>query len=109
MRDFSIEDSSLLMAFRSHSVNSFKANFSSIHKRDMSCPLKCDSHHEDIQIHLMSCTSTFSRLDSIYIEETKYIKYSDIYGEPNSQMTAVRHLSTLLDVRKTVLEEIQAG
>ena len=97
------------MAFRSHSAKGFKANFSSIHKKDMSCRLKCDSHHEDSQIHIMSCSSILSRLDDKYIQETKDIKYSDIYGEPHSQKTAVRHLSTLLDVRKTILEEIQTG
>ena len=91
--DFSIEDCNLLMAFRSHSAKGFKANFSSIHKKDMSCPLKCDSHHEDSQIHLMSCPSIFSRLDSKYMQGTKNIIYSDIYGEPHRQKTAVRHLS----------------
>ena len=72
----------------------------------MSCPLKCDSHQEDSQIHLMSCSSILSRIDSKYIQETKNIKYSDIYGEPHSQKTAVRCLSALLDVRKTILEEL---
>ena len=106
--DFTIADCSLLMAFRSHSVNGFKANFSSIHKKDMSCRLKCDPNQEDSQFHLTSCSSIFSRIDSKYIQETKYIEYSDIYGEPHSQKTAVRHLSTLLEVRQTILDELQS-
>ena len=107
--NFSKTDCNLLMSLRSHSVKGFKANFSSVHKNDMSCKLKCDLNQEDNQFHLMSCINILSRLDSKYIQETKYIKYSDIYGEPHSQKTAVRHLSTLLDVRKTILEEIQTG
>ena len=74
----------------------------------MSCPLKCDSHHEVSQIHLMSCTSISSRLDSKYNQETKDIIYSDIYGEPHLQKTAVRHLSALLVIRNTILEERQS-
>ena len=106
--DFSMEECNLLMAFRSHSVRSFKANFSSIHKKDMSCPLQCVSHHEDSQIHLMSCKSIFSRLDSKYTQETKDIIYSDIYGEPHRQKTAIRHLSALMVVRNTIIEELQS-
>ena len=96
------------MALRSHSVKGIKANFSSINKEDMACPLKCDvSNPEDNQIHLMSCESICSRLDSKYIEQVKDIQYSDIYGDLSSQKAAVRHLSSLLDIRRTILEELQ--
>ena len=106
--DFSKEDCNLLMAFRSHSVRGIKANFSSIHKKDMSCPLVCDdSNIEDNQIHLMSCSKILSRLDSKYLQQVKDIKYCDIYGDLHSQKAAVRHLSILLDTRRTILEEIQ--
>ena len=106
--DFSKPECDLLMALRSHSVKGIKANFSSINKEDMACPLKCDvSNPEDNQIHLMSCESICSRLDSKYIEQVKDIQYSDIYGDLSSQKAAVRHLSSLLDIRRTILEELQ--
>ena len=107
-RDFSKEDCDLLMAFRSHSVRGIRANFSSKHKENMACPLKCDpSNPEDNQIHLMSCQSIISRLDGTYIEQVKDIKYSDIYSDIHSQKAAVRYLSSLLEVRRTILEELQ--
>ena len=76
----------------------------------MSCPLKCEgSNHEDNQIHLMSCKSIFARLDRKYIRQTQNIKYTYIYREPHSQREAARHLSTLLDVRRNILEELQTS
>ena len=108
--DFSKEDCNLLMALRSHSVRDIKANFSSIHKKNMSCPLVCDdSNIEENQIHLMSCSKLLSRLDSKYLQQVKDIKYSDTYGDIyiHSRKAAVRHLSILLDTRQTILEEIQ--
>ena len=104
--DFTKEDCKLLTALRSHSVQGFKANFSSVHKNDMSCPLKCDdSNNEDSQIHMMSCKAILSRLDMKYIQETENIKYTDLYGSVHNQRIAVRHLSTLLDVRRNTLEK----
>ena len=108
-RDFSKADSDLLLALRSHSVRGIKANFSSIHKEDMSCPLKCDTPSpEDSQIHIMSCLSICSRVDSKFIEQSKDILYSDIYGDIHRQKAAVRHLSSLLDIRRTLLEKLQS-
>ena len=108
--DFSRDDCQILTALRSHSLQGIKANFSSVHKNDMSCPLKCEcSTHEDNQIHLMSCKSIFARLDRKYIEQTQNIKYTDIYGEPHSQREAARHLSTILDVRRNILEELRTS
>ena len=96
------------MALRSHSVKGIKANFSSINKEDMSCPLKCESPcPQDNQIHLMSCPAIVSRLDRVQIERSKHIKYPDIYGDIPVQKAAVRHLSILLDIRRTLLEELQ--
>ena len=76
----------------------------------MACPLKCDdSSPEDSQIHLMSCKSICSRLDGKYIEEAKDIKYSDIYSDIHSQNASVRYLSSLLEVRRIILEELQTS
>ena len=76
----------------------------------MACPLKCDdSNPVDSQIHLMSCQSISSRLDGKYIEEVKDIKYSDIYSDIHRQKAAVRYLSSLLEVRRTILEELQTS
>ena len=106
--DFSKIDCDLLMALRSHSVKGIKANFSSINKEDMSCPLQCEvPGPEDNQIHLLSCQAIISRLDRGQIEKAKDIKYSDIYGDILGQKAAVRHLSILLDIRRTVLEDLQ--
>ena len=106
--DFSKTDCDLLMALRSHSVKGIKANFSSINKEDMSCPLKCESPcPQDNQIHLMSCPAIVSKLDRDQIERSKHIKYPDIYGDIPGQKAAVRHLSILLDIRRTLLEELQ--
>jgi hypothetical protein len=57
----------------------------------------------------MSCKSIFARLDKKYIWQTQNIKYIDIYGEPHCQREAARHLSTLLDVRRNILEELQTS
>ena len=96
-RDFSKDDCDLLMAFRYHSVRGTKTNFSSIHKENMACPLKCDpSNPDDSQIHLMRCQSIISKLDGKYIKEIKDIKYCDIYSAIHSQKAAVRYLSSLL-------------
>ena len=74
----------------------------------MACPLNCDfSNPEDNQIHLMSCQSILSRKDSKYREQVKDIKYSDIYGDLHCQKAAVSHLSSLLDTRRAILEELQ--
>ena len=57
----------------------------------------------------MSCKVIFARLDRKYILQTQDIKYTDIYGEPDIQRGAARHLSTLLDVRRNILEELQTS
>ena len=109
-RDFSKADRDLLMALRSHSLKGIKANFSSINQGDMSCPLKYDiSNPEDNQIPMMSCQSICSWLDSKYIEQVKDTQYSYIYGDLRSQKTAVSHLSYLLDIRRTILGELQTA
>ena len=38
----------------------------------------------------------------------KYIKYSDIDGDIHSQKVGVRHLSILMEIRRTILEELQS-
>ena len=87
-----------------------KANFSSINKKNMACPLKCDnSNPDDSQIQLMSCQSIFSRLDGKYIEEAKDTKYYDIYRDIHSQKAAVQYWSSLLEVRRIILEELQTS
>ena len=101
-------DCDLLMALRSHCVRGIKANFSSINREDMTCPLKCEaSSPEDTQIHLMTCKSILARLNTQHLENAKDIQYSGIYGDIHSQKAAVRHLSSLLDTRRTILEEFQ--
>ena len=40
-----------------------------------------DLNQEDNQIHLMSCQSLLSRLDTKYLQQVKETKYSDIYGD----------------------------
>ena len=57
----------------------------------------------------MSCLSICSRLDSKYIEQVKDIQYSDMYGDLQSQKTAVKYLSSLLDIRRTILDELQTA
>ena len=77
------------MVLRSHSLRGIKANVSSVHKIDMACPLKSDfSNHEDNQIHLMSCKTILSRLDSKYIEQVQDIKKTGIYGDLHSHKVA---------------------
>ena len=67
-----------------------------------------DLNQEDNQIHLMSCQSLLSRLDTKYLQQVKETKYSDIYGDLVSQKAAVRHLAILLETRKKILEELQS-
>ena len=78
-------------------------------KNDISCPLLCDDlNQDDSQIHLMSCQSVLSRLDTKYLQQVKETKYSDIFGDLVSQKAAVRHLAILLETRRKILEELQS-
>ena len=107
--EFSKEDCNLLMALRYHSIPGIKANFSSVNKNDISCPLLCnDLNQDDSQTHLMSCQSVLSRLDTKYFQQVKETKYSDIHGDLVSQKAAVRHLAILLEIRRKIIEELHS-
>ena len=55
----------------------------------------------------MSCQAVTSRLDRNHIERAKDNKYPDIYGDIFSQKAVIRHLSILLEVSRTILEEVK--
>ena len=103
---FSNSDCELLLALRSHSVRSIKANFSSIHKKDLSCPLLCDpSNPQDEQSHLFFCKKILEQLNADDLQAIKISDYSHIYGSLDKQLSVTRIYRRLLQVREQLLDE----
>ena len=87
---FSNSEAKLLFALRSHSIRGIKANFSSAHKEDIYCPLKCEATPLlDDQRHLLVCKSLCRNLSTSHLEALRKIQYEDIYGPIHSQKEAV--------------------
>ena len=105
---FSNNEAKLLFALRSHSLRGIKANFSSAHKEDIYCPLKCEATPLlDDQRHLLSCKSLCRNLSTSHLEALKSIKYEDIYGPIYRQKEAVNVFFSLISIREKLLEHLK--
>jgi hypothetical protein len=105
---FSNNEAKLLFALRSHSIRGIKANFSSAHKEDIYCPLKCEATPLlDDQRHLLVCKSLCRNLSTSHLEALRTIKYEDIYGPIYRQKEAVNVFWSLLSIRDKLLEHLK--
>ena len=103
---FSNRDCELLLALRYHSLRGIKANFSSIHKNYLSCPLFCDpSKPQDDQSHLFLCKKISEHLNTDELQAIITSDYSHIYGSLNEQLSVTNIVRILLQVREQLLDE----
>ena len=102
---FSNSDCELLLALRSHSVRGIKANFSSIHTKNLSCPLFCDpSNPQDDQSHLFFCKKILAQLNTDELQAINISDYSHIYGSLEEQLSVTHIVRRLLQVRELLLD-----
>ena len=101
---FSNIEVSLLYAIRSKALDC-KSNFKNIYTNDN---LLCKIFEEELddQPHILQCKLLNSKLQS---EEAVagQVKYEDIYGDHHKQKVIVSLFAKLLEIRKTMVEDIQ--
>ena len=78
---FNNSECTALFALRSHTLRGVKGNTPSIHKENMSCPLKCDQYSEDVQEHILKCQVILNELGDQELEAAQLVDYNDIYGD----------------------------
>ena len=106
MSNFFTLCSELLLALRSHSLRVIKANFSSNHKKDLSCPLLCDpSNPQDEQSHLLCCKKILEQLNTNELQAIKISDYSHLYGSLDEQLLVTHIFRRLLQVIEQLLDE----
>ena len=107
---FSNSDCELLLALRSHSVRGIKSNFSSMHKKDLSCPLLCDpSNPQDEQSHLLCCKKILEQLNADELQAIKISDYSHLYGSLDEQLFVTHIFKRLLQVREQLQTHIETN
>ena len=105
---FSNNKPKLLSALKSHSKRGIKANFSSAHKEDIYCPLKCEATPLlDDQRHLLLCKSLCRNLSTSHLEARKTIKYDDTYGPIYKQKEAVNVFWSTINIQEKLLEHLK--
>ena len=62
-----------------------KGNTPSIHKDNMSSPLKCDLTLEDMQEHILKCHVLLEELQAGALEAAHSVKYNYGYGDTHAQ------------------------
>ena len=102
---FTNNECTALFAIRSHTLRGIKGNTPSIHKHNMSCPLKCDTSSEDVQEHILKCQAILNKLEDTELESVKNVNYNYIYGDTYQQKAAVTTILRLLHVRNNLLEQ----
>ena len=102
---FSNSECNALFAIRSHTLRGFKGNTPSIHKDNMSCPLKCDINSEDVQEHILKCQVILSKLQDTELEDAQNVEYNYIYGDTHKQKAVVTIILRLLELRNNLLEQ----
>ena len=102
---FSNEEASLLAALRSHTVRGIRCNFKKLYKNDTHCPLKCSpsSPLQDTQEHLLVCSKIV--LSDINVLACRKICHDDIYGDVQTQKTAVSLFNELIKKRNKLMEK----
>ena len=89
----------LLFNLKCQTVKGIRGNFSQMYFGDIQCRL-CNSE-SDSQCHLMLCP-VLKR----YSSWDQNIKYSDIYGTLDDQVKVTNVLSSLLEIRELLLDEV---
>ena len=99
-KQFSFEESSLLVALRSKTLSNIKSNIKSFSQNDNLCPLCFKS--EDTQMHCLECP----KLKSTIKTTEKNIEYKQIFSKCEMQQKAVPSLFlAILDKRTKLLQE----
>ena len=89
----------LLFNLKCQTVRGIRGNFSQMYFGEIQCRL-CNSE-SDSQCHLMLCP-VLKR----YSSWDQNIKYSDIYGTLDDQVKVTNVLSSLLEIRELLLDEV---
>ena len=84
-------------------VRDIKANFSSMYRGELSCPLMCGALDE--QRHLLHCPVLLAQLSIAEEVQAGLSSYEDIYGPVEDQLSVIMILTRLLDIRKGLLEQ----
>ena len=103
---FTNEMASILLNMRSSMTRNFKSNFTSIHRDNLNCQLKCqDKNAQDSQSHLLQCEMLLQKLNIEELTKTNSVKYEEIFDTMEKQREAAVVLTRLLGVREEQLEE----
>ena len=102
---FTNSECNALFAIRSHTLRGVKGNTPSIHKDNMSCPLKCKINSEDVQEHILKCQVILNMLEDTELEAAKHVEYNYIYGDTHQQKAAVTLILRLLHLRNNLLKQ----
>ena len=99
---FSNEEAILLFALRTRTSKHFKANFPTLNKSCMHCPLRCWGTGEqpsiDTQAHILECKKLpQSRTNAIATEK---VEYSHIFSEIKKQKEVVVVIKQLLEEKE---------
>ena len=87
-------------------TRNFKSNFTSIHRDNLNCQLKCqDKNAQDSQSHLLQCKVLLQKLSLEELTRKNNVKYEDIFDNLEKQREAAVVLTRLLEVREEQMEE----
>ena len=99
-KQFSYEESSLLVALRSNTLSNIKSNIKSFSQNDNLCPLCLKS--EDTQMHCLECP----KLKSMVKPNEKHIEYKQIFSKSEMEQKEVVSLYlVILERRNCLLQE----
>ena len=103
---FTTEMASILLNMRSSMTRNFKSNFTSIHRDNLNCQLKCqDKNAQDSQSHLLQCKVLLQKLSLEELTRKNNVKYEDIFDNLEKQREVAVVLTRLLEVREELMEE----
>ena len=99
-KQFSFEESSMLVALRSKTVSNIKSNTKSFSQNDNLCPLCLKS--EDTQMHCLECP----KLKSMMKPTEKQIEYKQIFSKCETEQKEIASLYlVILERRNNLLQE----
>ena len=103
---FTNEIASMLVKMRSSMTKNFKSNFTSMHRHNLNCQMKCqDKNTQDSQSHLLQCEELLQKLSVEELTKTKSVNYKDIFDSLEKQREVTMVLTRLLEIREERLEE----
>ena len=103
---FSNSIASVLFNMRSSMTKNIKSNFSSLHRDNLYCKMKCQEPGiEDNQSHILQCQVLQKYLNSEQAAQTKNVKYNDLFESLEKQREVALVMSRLLQIREDILEK----